>query len=222
MNEYEHEPVRGLPETLPAGENIVWQGEPRWQAMAARVFHTRMLALYFGLLIALHFGSRLLAGDALEAALASASWQLGLAGATLGILSLMAYLYARSTVYTLTNRRLVIRFGVAIPMMINIPLDTVESASLRDLGNGTGEIALTLLPGFKASYWALWPNARPWHYSRVKPMLRCIPQAESVAASLAAIVARDGETVARQAAPGTVEDHRGSELPQTPRAVAAS
>jgi len=202
MNEYEYEPVRGLPEKLPEGEKIVWQGEPLWRVMAGRVFHTRILGFYFSLLIALHFGSRILSGDGMDAALFSASWQLGLAGATLGILSLMAYLYARSTVYTLTNRRLVIRFGVAVPMMINVPLDTVESAALRELGNGIGEIALTLIPGVKVSYWALWPNARPWHYSSVKPMIRCIGQAQSVAARLAEIVettAQDNTAITRTA-----------------------
>ena len=188
MNEYEYEPIRGLPEKLPEGERIVWQGEPRWQVMAGQVFHTRILGFYFSLLIALHFGSRMLNGDGLDTALLSASWQLGLAAATLAILSLMGYLYARSTVYTLTNRRLVIRFGVAVPMMINVPLDTVESAALRELDNGDGEIALTLIPGAKVSYWALWPNARPWHFSSVKPMLRCIAQARSVASRLAETV----------------------------------
>lgn len=200
MNEYEYEPVRGLPEALPEGEHIIWQGEPLWRLMARRVFHTRTLGIYFGSLIALHFGSQMLSGASVDVALLSASWQLGLAAVTLGILTLMACLYARSTVYTLTNRRLVIRFGVAVPMMINIPLDTVESAALRELDESSGEIALTLIPGTKMSYWALWPNARPWHYSRVKPMLRCIPQAQSVAASLAAIVAPDGAVGTRDAA----------------------
>lgn len=192
MNEYEYEPVRGLPEQLPAGEYIVWQGEPQWRLMAQRVFHTRALSIYFSLLIVLHSGSQLMAGAALDSMLLNIGWQLGLAATTLGILTLMAYLYARSTVYTLTNHRLVIRFGVAVPMMINIPLDTVESAALRDLGNDYGDLVLTPLPGVKMSYWALWPNARPWHYSRVKPMLRCIPAAQSVANSLASLVAPGG------------------------------
>jgi hypothetical protein len=82
-------------------------------------------------------------------------------------------------------------------MMINIPLDSVESAALREFGDGSGEIALTPVPGTRMSYWALWPNARPWHFSRVKPMLRCIPQARSVAARLAGLVGPDGIETAR-------------------------
>jgi hypothetical protein len=38
MNEYENEPVRGLPETLPPGETLLWQGEPDWLSMARRTF----------------------------------------------------------------------------------------------------------------------------------------------------------------------------------------
>ncbi len=222
MNEYEYEPVRGLPEQLPPGESIVWQGEPQWRVMAQRVFHTRTLSIYFVLLILLHFGSLLLAGATLGSALVSVSWQLGLAGATIAILSLMACLYARSTVYTLTDRRLVLRFGVAVPMMINIPLDSVESAALREFGDGSGDIALTPVPGTRISYWALWPNARPWHFSRVKPMLRCVPQAQSVAARLAGLVAPDGVETAREISSLPVARPSRSRVHDDSRAAVAS
>ena len=62
MNEYEHEPVRGLPEYLPEGETLLWQGQPGWRSMALRVFHVRSIGLYFGLLVAIHLGSELLNG----------------------------------------------------------------------------------------------------------------------------------------------------------------
>ena len=52
LNEYETEPVRGLPERLPAGETILWQGAPRWGALARRAFHVRKIALYFAILLA--------------------------------------------------------------------------------------------------------------------------------------------------------------------------
>jgi hypothetical protein len=51
MNEFEHEPVRGLPEKLPAGERILWQGTPSWRALAIRAFHARKVALYFAALV---------------------------------------------------------------------------------------------------------------------------------------------------------------------------
>jgi hypothetical protein len=189
MNEYEHEPVRGLPELLPEGEALLWQGQPRWRSLALRVFHVRSIGLYFSLLVVVHLASQLLQGERAGAALLSTGWQLGLGALALGILSLLAYLYARATIYTLTDRRLVMRIGVAVPMMINIPWETIESADLRDFGDGTGDIALTPIPGKRLSYWALWPNVRPWRYARVQPMLRGIPDAQEVAGLLAGAVA---------------------------------
>jgi hypothetical protein len=189
MNEYEHEPVRGLPEYLPEGETLLWQGQPGWRSLALRVFHVRSIGLYFALLVAIHLGSELVNGAQAGAVLLGAGWQLGLGALALGILSLLAYLYARATIYTLTDRRLVMRIGVAVPMMVNIPWETIESADLRDFGDGTGDIALTPVPRKRLSYWALWPNVRPWRYARVQPMLRGIPDAHKVAGLLAGAVA---------------------------------
>ncbi len=187
MNEYEYEPIRGLPEELPAGEYIVWQGEPEWQAMARRVFHVRGVALYFLLLTGWYLSTRLQAGASLPEAMVASSWAFALGLSALCILLGMAWLFARSTVYTLTNRRLVLRFGVAIPMMINVPLERLESADIAQYGQ-YGDICLTLTEGDRISYMALWPHARPWHYARVKPMLRGLPNPEVTAALLADVV----------------------------------
>jgi hypothetical protein len=215
MNEYEHEPVRGLPEYLPEGETLLWQGQPGWRPLALRVFHVRSVGLYFALLIAIHLASRLLQGEPAGAALLGAGWQLGLGALTLGILSLLAYLYARATIYTLTDRRLVMRIGVAVPMMINIPWETIESADLREFGDGAGDIALTPVPGKRLSWWALWPNVRPWRYARVQPMLRGIADAREVAGLLARTVAAtapgEGSAVRPQGRPraNSAPSHRG-------------
>ena len=51
--EHEFEPERGLPEQLPAGEQLLWQGSPEWKRLAQRAFHVRKLVVYFAALIAL-------------------------------------------------------------------------------------------------------------------------------------------------------------------------
>ena len=51
--EHEFEAAPGLPEALPAGERILWQGSPDWKLLAAEAFHVRRLSLYFALMIAL-------------------------------------------------------------------------------------------------------------------------------------------------------------------------
>ena len=50
-HEHEFEPQFGLPERLPAGERILWQGSPDFRALARNAFHLRKLALYFSVLL---------------------------------------------------------------------------------------------------------------------------------------------------------------------------
>jgi hypothetical protein len=106
-----------------------------------------------------------------------------------GILTLLAWLYARSTVYTITNRRIVMRFGVALPMMVNIPWERIESAAFRSFADGNGDIALTPTAKGRVSYWTIWPHARPWRFSPVQPSLRGIDDAARVAELISGAVA---------------------------------
>ncbi|MEE4661911.1 MAG: photosynthetic complex putative assembly protein PuhB [Halieaceae bacterium] len=191
MNEYDYEPVKGLPEHLPDGEYIVWQGAPEWTGIARRVFHLRAVMFYFAVLVAWYFSAQLDTAGSVAAAASASMWTLGLAAGCLGILMLLSWLFARSTLYTLTNRRLVLRFGVAIPMMINLPLEKIESAELGRYGD-YGDLSLSLAKGERISYIALWPHARPWHFGEVKPMLRGLSNPDMVTSLLADVVSEGG------------------------------
>ena len=201
-NEYDHEPIRGLPEELPEGEEILCRVEPEWWSMARRTFHTVQIGTYFALLIGAHQIYHYSQGGGVMEGFVGLGWQLALAALGLGILCGLGMLYARTTVYTLTNRRVVLRFGVALPMMINLPLDRIDAADLRDFGDGTGDIALRLAEGEWISYWALWPHVRPWRLSPVIPCLRSVPEAEKVAEALIAAVAAGSDDVAVAAQSG--------------------
>ena len=176
MTEYDFEPTPGLPGRLPAGERILWQGKPDWRALARTAFHTRLIAGYFAVLalIALAGGSMLGVG-----------MTLGLGTAAVVLLHLLAWGSARTTIYTLTNRRIVLRVGMAVPKCINLPLAMIGSVDAAVRADGTGDLPLTLLGTPKLGYVALWPHARPVRIARPQPMLRCIPDAETVAALVA-------------------------------------
>jgi hypothetical protein len=104
-----------------------------------------------------------------------------LAVVSIGLLTLYAWLVARTTVYTITSRRVVMRFGIALPITIQIAYNTIETAGLRTRADGAGDIALTLLPDHKIAYLALWPHARPWRLAKAQPALRGIADAQAVA-----------------------------------------
>ena len=52
-----------LPEPLPAGESVLWQGRPEWRGLALRAFHVRMVAIYFALLAVWRVASGLMDGE---------------------------------------------------------------------------------------------------------------------------------------------------------------
>jgi hypothetical protein len=192
VREYEYEPINGLPEELPEGEVIVWQGAPQWTALANRVFQVRTLALYFAALIGIHVVYKLMDGASSSHIWAGVTWQLTLAAVSLGLLAGAAWLYARSTVYTLTNKRLVLRSGVATPMMVNLPLEKLESAGLRLCSDGTGDMLFTPTTDTKLYYLLLWPHVRLLGFRKIQPLFRGISDAQNVARLLAKTVRSEG------------------------------
>ena len=188
-NDFDFEPVRGLPQMLPQGERMLWQGAPRWQDLAVHAFHARKVIWYFGGLAAMTAAVRLSEGDSITLALRPFGWliPMGLIAATL--LAGLAWLSARTTVYTITTRRVVMRIGMALPVTINLPFRQIDGASLRLIGNGSGDIPLRVTPQERLAYLLLWPHARPFHFRHPQPCLRAIPNADNVAAQLAASLA---------------------------------
>ena len=161
--------IKGLPESPPDGEEVVWQGEPKWGALSTRLFRVRLVLVYFALLAGFTAFISEAAGPEI---LATFVWQLSLAVLAALILSGLAWLYAKTTVYTVTDKRLVLEFGVAFTMSLNIPWDLVESAASKAFSDGTADVVISLQQGNSISYVTLWPFARPWHFLKVQPMLR--------------------------------------------------
>jgi hypothetical protein len=178
------EPVPGLPETLPRGEQMLWQGSPQWWSLALRAFRLREVGVYFALLMVWRFASSLSGGAGALAALEHAADLLPLAIAAGAILAGIAYLSARTTIYTITSERIVMRYGMAVPLVLNIPFSRIHSAAAGMHREGTGSIPLKLHAGERIGYLVLWPHARPGYYARPEPMLRCLPDAEKAASVL--------------------------------------
>ncbi|GJD89163.1 hypothetical protein BHAOGJBA_2689 [Methylobacterium hispanicum] len=190
---------RGLPGPLPTGERILWQGAPSTRGLWLRVFHAPLAGLWFAVCgIGVVAVAQNPAGTA--AALAGV---LGLALALLGVLAFAAH---RTTLYTVTNRRLVLQIGIALPVTYNLPFGQVESAELRLFGDGSGDVPLRLKPAARIAYLQLWPHARPWRITRPEPMLRSVPGATEAAAILGRALAEARDAEVRAAAPGIVAD----------------
>ena len=195
MSDDHFEPVYGLPGFLPAGEKILWQGAPDWKGLAFRALRVREVLAYFAFLIVLELVRRLGAGDLQASALSGLVVTAVLGSAACIVLGVIAYLSARTTVYTVTNRRVAIRTGIAFTFTINLPFVLLDSVDVATRRGGGGDVLLTLARGERLSYAMCWPSVRPWHYRYPQPLLRCIPQAQRVGELIARAVAETGATV---------------------------
>ncbi len=188
--EHEFEAVPGLPEALPAGERILWQGSPDWKLLAVEAFHVRRLTLYFALMIGLQAVMSWDNDLSLRANLGPLMLSATLATTALGLLAFTAWLSASTTMYTLTNKRVVMRIGIVLTLSFNLPLRWIQAAQIRpcddtpDNGAGHGDIALDLKGDDRIAYLHLWPHARAWHIKKPQPALRCIANVEQVGAQL--------------------------------------
>ncbi len=183
-HEHEMEPQYGLPERLPAGEQLLWQGSPDFKAVALRIFHVRKAAIYFAILMALRAGLLLADGGSLTDALVSLAWPLPLALTALGSLVALAWMTANTTVYTLTDKRIVMRIGIVLTLTFNIPLRSLRSAAVRPGKQGRGDIVMQLAGPDHIAFLHLWPHVRPWRVAHPEPMLRLVDDAQAVATLL--------------------------------------
>ena len=178
-------------------EAVLWKGRPEVALLARSAFHTRTLGLYMAALAIIA-----LVMDKPDAALVAAV----LGTALVGLLYGLAWASARTTLYILTDTRLIMRIGMAIETRVNIPLKQVKAAHLRPRTGGHGDIAFELGGERLLGTVLLWPHVRPWHYAMPQPMLRAVPDAEALAQMIAEVRAQYGSiernlTEIKEAAP---------------------
>ena len=177
------EPVRGLPERPPEGEDILWQGKPSAWALTKSALLFWWVMGYFVFLALWRLVAAIDIMPVGQAIGISVPFLL-LAVIVGALLYITAYVQARTTVYTVTNKRVAMRIGAALTVTLNLPYTQIGSADLDLRKDGTGTIALTTTGDVQFAYLVLWPHVRPWRFP-ARPALRCIPDAERVARVLA-------------------------------------
>jgi hypothetical protein len=186
VSEHDFEAVRGLPGQLPAGETLIWQGAPRWFNLARQSFHIGAVTAYFAAMLAWRTGAAIVGGTPPLTALRTSLLVTPIALVAIGLLALLAWLTARTTVYTITTKRVVLRFGLALPKAINIPFGIIEAAAAKTLSDGSGDLALSLKAPNKVAFLQLWPHARPWRLTSPQPTFRAIADPQAAGQLLAA------------------------------------
>jgi Bacterial PH domain len=172
-----------LPRDIPKGEKILWHGRPRWISLARRAYRADFVAPYFVALTVWNCFSVGRDSGWIAASVVGAK-TLGIGGAALALLAVLAYASARTTLYVVTTRRLILKVGIALPIFINLPFSQIVSAAARLYSDGTGDIPIALAASQRVAYFALWPHARSFHFRHPEPALRCVANGVEVAETL--------------------------------------
>ena len=177
--------VDGLPEALPEGEEILWQGRPKVLPLARQALWLDWVVGYF-VIITIWRVMASTADHSVGVALTHGVPLVLLGIAASLVILFVSWLQARGTVYTLTSHRAALRIGAALQVTLNLPYQWIENANLDLRKDGTGTIALELKgEDDRLSLFMVWPHMRPWRLARPEPALRCIPDAAKVAQILA-------------------------------------
>jgi hypothetical protein len=190
------ERIAGIAFPLPPGERIRWQGAPSVRSLARHTFHARKVAGYFAVLAIWRVLVMVYDGRPAPDVAGAAAWLMVLGAAAVGVSWLLAKWCASTTIYAITDRRVVMKIGMVVSSTINVPFRQIHRADWRGFSDGTGDIVLAVPPMDAPPYWHMWPHARPWRWARTEPALRSVPEA----AHIAALLQEAAMTVSAQAA----------------------
>jgi hypothetical protein len=190
LSEIRVKEIKPLPERLPEGERVLWQRSPAWRPYSRRVFQIDKFAIYFALMVLWVVVTAYMNTGNGFAVLAALAWSGALALAVLGMLALVAWLYAINSVFTITNKRVVMQSGLAFQTAVNLPFSKINSADLATFEDGTGDIEI-LMGGPRLLYSMIWPNVRLFKLKRPVPVLRALPEPQLAAETLRKALAAD-------------------------------
>ena len=137
-------------------------------------FRIRLVSVYFSLLVIWRIAGSMMSGHDLRYAVVSAASCVILGASGVVLFCFFAWLIARTTTYTITQKRVVLTYGMALPKSLNLPFTAIEAADMRINADGSGDIAFRLPTGKRLSYLLLWPHVRAGTQGRAQPVLRCV------------------------------------------------
>ena len=115
------------------------------------------------------------------------------------LLLAISHLISSTTVYSITDKRVVMRIGIVLNLSLNIPFSKIETAARKAYPDKSGDISLNLVADNKIAYLHRWPHCRPWFFSSPRPRLSCRKDVEVVASHLTSAWEEQKKSLVKQA-----------------------
>ena len=177
------EAPKNILDAIPNGESILWKGRPSLWGFSWNLFGLKWITLYLSMLSIVSV-ARFFASDFYTAFYVD-FLPFFLSGIFASIILIgLAATQTYSTVYIITENRVIIKTGAALSFLISMPFKKIKEVNLQKRGASIGTISFELLSEKRVPYISCWPSVRPWKFKRTQPAFSCIGAVDEVATIL--------------------------------------
>ena len=177
------ETPKNILDAIPNGESILWKGRPSLWGFSWNLFGLKWITLYLSILSIVSV-ARFFASDFYTAFYVD-FLPFFLSGIFASIILIgLAATQTYSTVYIITENRVIIKTGAALSFLISMPFKKIKEVNLQKRGASIGTISFELLSEKRVPYISCWPSVRPWKFKRTQPAFSCIGSVDEVATIL--------------------------------------
>ena len=177
------EAPKNILDAIPNGESILWKGRPSLWGFSWNLFGLKWITLYLSILSIVSV-ARFFASDFYTAFYVD-FLPFFLSGIFASIILIgLAATQTYSTVYIITENRVIIKTGAALSFLISMPFKKIKEVNLQKRGASIGTISFELLSERRVPYISCWPSVRPWKFKRTQPAFSCIGSVDEVATIL--------------------------------------
>ena len=177
------EAPKNILDAIPNGESILWKGRPSLWGFSWNLFGLKWITLYLSMLSIVSV-ARFFASDFYTAFYVD-FLPFFLSGIFASIILIgLAAIQTYSTVYIITENRVIIKTGAALSFLISMPFKKIKEVNLQKRGASIGTISFELLSEKRVPYISCWPSVRPWKFKRTQPAFSCVRSVDEVATIL--------------------------------------
>jgi len=177
------EAPKNILDAIPNGESILWKGRPSLWGFSWNLFGLKWITLYLSMLSIVSV-ARFFASDFYTAFYVD-FLPFFLSGIFASIILIgLAATQTYSTVYIITENRVIIKTGAERSFRISMAFKKIKEVNLQKRGASIGTISFELLSEKRVPYISCWPSVRPWKFKRTQPAFSCIGSVDEVATIL--------------------------------------
>ena len=177
------EAPKNILDAIPDGESILWKGKPSLWGFSWNLFGLKWITAYLCILSMVAI-VRVFVSDFYSAFYMDFLPFFASGVFASIILFGLAAVQTYSTVYVITEKRVIIKTGAALSFLISMPFKKIKGVNLQKRRGSIGTISFELFSEKRVPYTSCWPSVRPWKFKKTQPAFSCVGSVDEVATIL--------------------------------------